>query len=54
MSLSATSATVSRQGDSYLIVFENTREQSAVRVPRALLVHLCRQIARALDDPPRQ
>ena len=48
MSLSASSATVARQGDSYLIVFENTREQSAVRVPRSLLVHLYRQIDRAL------
>ena len=50
MTLSASSATVSRQGESYLIVFENTREQSAVRVPRSLLVHLSRQIDRALKS----
>ena len=50
MSIQATSATVSRQGDGYLIVFENTSQQAAVRLPRSLLIHLSRQIARALED----
>ena len=49
MSIQATSATVSRQGDGYLIVFENTSQQAAIRLPRSLLIHLSRQIARALE-----
>ena len=48
--MQATAATVSRQGDGYLIVFENTTQQAAIRLPRSLLVHLGRQIARALED----
>ena len=49
MSMQATSVTVSRQGDSYEIVFENTGQQAAVRLPESLLMHLARQIARALE-----
>ena len=51
MSLNATSLVVSRQGSQYEIVFENTSQQAAVRLPRSLLVHLSREIARALDEP---
>jgi len=50
MSVQATSVTVSRQGDGYEIVFENAGQQAAVRLPRSLLIHLARQIARALED----
>jgi hypothetical protein len=49
MSMQATSVTISRQGDSFEIVFENPGAQSAIRLDRSLLVHLSRQIQRALD-----
>jgi len=45
-----TTVIVSRQGDVYEIVFENTSEQAAVRLPRNLLIHLSRQIARTLQS----
>ena len=48
--MQATSVTVSRQGDGYLIVFENTAQQAAVRLSRSLLVHLSSQSATALED----
>ena len=50
MSMQASAVTVSRQGDGYVIVFENTAQQATIRLPRSLLVHLSRQIARALED----
>ena len=49
MSMQASTVTVSRQGDSYEIVFENATQQAAVRLPRSLLIHLSRQITRALE-----
>lgn len=45
----AASVVVSRQGGSYEIVFENPGQQAAVRLPRSLLIHLSREINRALD-----
>lgn len=50
MSMQPTTVIVSRQGDAYEIVFENTREQTALRLPRSLLIHLSRQITRALES----
>jgi len=49
MSLHATSLIVSRQDSSYEIVFDNASQQAAVRLPRSLLIHLSREIARALS-----
>lgn len=49
MSIQATSLTVSRQGDGFEIVFENTAAQAAVRLDRALMTYLSRRVAAALE-----
>lgn len=51
MSLQASEVIVSRQGDAYEIIFENSGQQAVVRLSRSLFVHLSRQITRALDAP---
>jgi len=49
MSLQASEVVVSRQGDAYAIAFEKTGQQAVIRLSRGPLVHLSRQITRALD-----
>ena len=51
MSLHATSLVVSWPGTRFEIMFENASQQTAVRLPRSLLIHLSREIARALGTP---
>ena len=53
MSLQASQVVVSRQGDGFEIVFENSGQQSVIRLPRGVLVHLSRQITRVLDGSAR-
>jgi hypothetical protein len=48
MSLQASQVIVSRQVDAYEIVFENSERQAVVRLSQALLIHLSRQVTRAL------
>jgi hypothetical protein len=53
MSLQASQVVVSRQGDAYEIVFENSGQQAVVRLSQGLLIHLSRQITRALGGSGR-
>jgi hypothetical protein len=51
MSLQASQVIVSRQGDAFEIVFENSGQQVAVRLSRNLLINLARQASRMLSGP---